>query len=277
MQLIPAALPDADVRQVATLPQTLADSVRVGPYSEVRKGELLRVVPGVARFHVVAGALSIAIEDGADMEAVDALLHGPVTAALIYQRGEMPLHGAALVPPGADRAIVFVGEKGAGKSTLSYALVQRGWRLMNDDLSRIGFPADAPIVYPGRAAVRLCEDACARFGIATAALPRLDGPSVKYRLPEPADKGEPVPLGQIVEIARSDPSGGLEPLMPAEAISLVMRHSYRPTYLRPMGVAARQFQLAAALARDCAIARLTLAAAPDQLADTLTASYILAT
>lgn len=274
MKAVPAALPDADVVQVDHLPRALNQSTRVGPYSQVRTGELLRVVPGVARFHVLGGALRIAIEDGADLEAVDALLHGPVTAALIYQKGDMPLHGAALVPPGANYAVIFVGDKGAGKSTLSYALIQQGWQLINDDLSRIGYPDDLPIVYPGRAATRLCEDACERFGISTAALPRLEGPPVKFRLPEPAGARLPVRVGAIVEIARSSLVGALEPLHPVAAVALLMRHSYRPAYLQPMGVAPRQFELAASLARDCAIARLTLAAPPEQLSNLLTKRYI---
>jgi hypothetical protein len=47
-------------------------------------------------------------------------------------RGRYPLHAAALVAPGGETVLV-PGTKGAGKSTLTLALLERGWSVVSDD------------------------------------------------------------------------------------------------------------------------------------------------
>ena len=47
-------------------------------------------------------------------------------------RGRYPLHGAALVSP-AGETILFSGTKGAGKSTVTLALLERGHDVLTDD------------------------------------------------------------------------------------------------------------------------------------------------
>ena len=79
----------------------------------------------------------------------DAELHtylaGPVFAALAHQRGQPPLHAGALAL--AHGAIAVVGHSGAGKSTTTRGLMQRGLRLMSDDqlivdpLTGLAYPA----------------------------------------------------------------------------------------------------------------------------------------
>lgn len=44
------------------------------------------------------------------------------------------LHGALVVPPGSERAIIALGASGAGKTTLCRTLLEEGWLIGSDDL-----------------------------------------------------------------------------------------------------------------------------------------------
>ena len=97
-------VPGATIREVPFISDVLAGAVPAGEFSVARPGALLRVIPGLARFLVRDGlTIDVAIEPGADRDEVQEFLDGAVLGALIHQRGELPLHAATLVPPGAGR------------------------------------------------------------------------------------------------------------------------------------------------------------------------------
>ncbi|MEY2925837.1 MAG: hypothetical protein RL367_314 [Pseudomonadota bacterium] len=259
------ALPAIAIETVESLPDQLEGAIAVGPYSQARPGAWLRVVPGLARFLVTDGArLQVAIEDGADLDHVMALIHGPATAALIYQRGEFPLHAATLVAPGGDRAVAIMGQKGAGKSTQAYALIDSGWRLLNDDLSRISIVEGRVLVWPGRPGIRLCKDACDRYGLDTGTMARAGGEGEKYVAPVQPLAG-PVALHAMVEIDRG---GGraIEKLASLSAIATVSGHTFRPNYIRALDVAQGQLSLVARIIGSCAVWHLPVGGSPQDFA-----------
>ena len=103
-------VPGATIREVPFISDVLPGAVPAGEFSVARPGALLRVIPGLARFLVRDGlTIDVAIEPGADRDAVQEFLDGAVLGALIHQRGELPLHAATLVPPGAGAAIAIAG------------------------------------------------------------------------------------------------------------------------------------------------------------------------
>jgi len=59
-----------------------------------------------------------------------------VAASLAPARGGALVHGVALVAPGHDVGLVFVGESGQGKTTLARRLA--GWTLLADDTVWVG-------------------------------------------------------------------------------------------------------------------------------------------
>lgn len=65
----------------------------------------------------------------------DNLFVEPVMRTILSRMGLVSFHAAALVKQGA--AVLIMGRKGAGKSSLAGALYQIGWRPLADDLVRI--------------------------------------------------------------------------------------------------------------------------------------------
>ena len=113
---------------------------------QAERGRFLLDVPGVARYLVSAGAL-ITFDRASNSgdEEVTRFLRMTPLAALFFQRCSLAFHAAAASPPslqkgqaeneGKSRAILIAGDSGAGRSTLLAALLQRGWRLLADELA----------------------------------------------------------------------------------------------------------------------------------------------
>src|SRR6266702_2245306 len=194
-------VPDASVLQVAALPTWLAGARQVGPHSQARPGALLRVVPCVARYLVTGGnRIEVAPEASANPTEIVSFLLGGVRGALIHQRGELPLHASTVVPPGGSQAVAICGPSGVGKSTLAAELVQRGWSLLADDLTRVVHANSTVEAWPSSGGIKLTSDAMARLGLRAATLQEAAGGKKVWPT---AAQDRPVPLGWIVLLERS--------------------------------------------------------------------------
>jgi len=132
-----------------------------------------------------------------DASVLRLFLLGSCMGALLLQRGVMPLHGNALA--GSRGAAVLTGSVGAGKSTLSLALLQRGHRLLADDISAVyRDPAGRPQVSSGFPRVKLWADSCALLDVETAGLERIRPELEKYHFPlNGAFAPQPLPLDTV--------------------------------------------------------------------------------
>lgn len=98
----------------------------------VGREEILVSIKGVARYLVQDGRrIIIQREPQAASELVRVFLYGAGFSTLLQQRRLMPLHAGAVVLD--ERAIAFCGATGHGKSTLTAALVARGFVALSDD------------------------------------------------------------------------------------------------------------------------------------------------
>jgi len=86
-----------------------------------------------------------------------------MTLALIRMH-KIIIHCAGLLIPGTDDAVLVCGESGAGKSTISDALMNRGMLFVSDDSVRISGENGVSLVYGSYRQRRLCEDVINREG-----------------------------------------------------------------------------------------------------------------
>ena len=138
-----------------------------------------------------------------DKQFVNATICNIPFAILSILNGIIPLHGSAVAD---ERCVyIFVGEKGAGKSTLAYLLSTYGaFEMMGDDV--IGLSSDGSgekIAMRGTRAMKLCESFCSFEGISKQR--ELYKNWGKYIVDVPhvaTSAGKPV--GQIYSIGRGD-------------------------------------------------------------------------
>jgi hypothetical protein len=154
------------------------------------------------------------------------LILGAAMGVLLHQRGFLVLHASAVEVHG--QAVVFIGNKGGGKSTLAATLQRRGHDLIADDVVAIDFrQAGRPQVLPAFPQLKLWPDAAAAsLGISPEDLPRLTAQLEKrnHRLtqgfvenPLPLKHLYVLGLGSTVEVA---------PLQPQDVLTYLVRHSY---------------------------------------------------
>jgi hypothetical protein len=107
--------------------------------------------------------------EGVSDRDVQALFGEHILRTVLVRRGLVSFHAASLTD--GDGAVLILGDKGMGKSTLSAALQQRGWWSVADDLSRVASESGAWRTFPGLRNTKLLPDSIAALGLAEQALP----------------------------------------------------------------------------------------------------------
>lgn len=192
------------------------------------------------RFRICAGGSTIhcaAVPEVSDRDLFS-LFAEPVMRTILVRRGLLSFHAAALAKDG--RAILIMAEKGAGKSTLSWALQQSGWALLADDLARVDAVDGRWSVFPGHRQTKLTPAAARAFGHAAEAMPvRFDDPGPAASAAQfdkrvidsaglPGDACAAVPLAAFCFLTARDPAAAdirIAPLLPAAAVRQLLEHA----------------------------------------------------
>jgi len=184
-----------------------------------------------ARFQV--GATRVVVDTKHPEEAVLLLLHA-VWSVVLAARGKEVLHGSAVERNG--RAMAILGASGTGKSTACSRLLNRGWRLVADDL--LAFDAVGKVL-PGPPFIRTAADQ------AEGRADHLDAGGKFRRFPIVCP--HPASLAAIIiqdELYRDGAS-----LSGVAAVDAILTQIYGPTLTHP-GQAHRRLELASELAES---------------------------
>jgi hypothetical protein len=223
--------------QVAPVPERLVDPVVSGRFVQASPGRFRLEVPGVASFLATGGTdVSIALAPGAAPVHMRQFLYGSVLGAVLHQRGVLPLHASAVSD--GERAILFAGESGHGKSTLAAAMIDAGYRLLADDVTAVRGMVASP-AYPQ---LKLCSKG--------------HGPLEKELITVP-DRfvREPRPISHVYVLAPDEVDDiALRAASTApDALNLLLEHTYRRTFLDGLGAREANFRACAALARHARV------------------------
>ncbi|MEM0924373.1 MAG: hypothetical protein AAGI13_15090 [Pseudomonadota bacterium] len=201
-------------------------------------------LPEIGAFWVRDGQrIDVSPAEGADPAHIHLYLIGSAIGLLLHQRGMPTLHAATVAREGS--AIAFIGDQGAGKSTLAASLAEAGFSVLGDDTMAISETPRGPVVWPGGGGFKLWRDTLTALALSP-------GPAIANRLdkhftdnPRMAED-RAHPLGAILLL-----EGGphrLERIDPLAAVDLLAQHAYRPEFVPLMGREAAHFQASARLA-----------------------------
>lgn len=155
---------------------------------------------------------------GVEERLVRLPLLGSVLAVLLHQRGFLVQHASAVAINGD--AVVFLGGKGWGKSTLAATLYAQGHELIADDVVALDIDnLRCPAALPGFPQFKLWpESAASSLGEDPELLPRL-APGCEKRARSAADRfsRQPLPLRSIYVLSEG-PVLEIKPLPPQEAM-----------------------------------------------------------
>ena len=252
----------ADVEILFRAPPQLIEA-EPGPWFSIA-GDSVSMKLGGMRY-VVSGGRSIVIEAAADTPPADVRvwLLGTVIAALLHQRGYLPVH-ANVVALGEAGAAAFAGDSGAGKSTLAAWFESRGHRVLADDLCAIApSGGGAPRLFEGIPRVKLWKDALAALGRTSTGLEKVASNLDKYHVPmrTSGQRGSLEPL-QLERVYLLDRAAEGEPLAiqritGSEAARAIMANAYRWSIGQEIQQPRSQFDQSVAVARSATVFRIS--------------------
>lgn len=214
-------------------------------------------VPEIADFLVRDGReILITPAENHDPGMLRLYLVGSAMGMLFHQRGQLVLHGAAVVHP---RGVsVFVGTSGAGKSTLAAHLGASGHAVLADDtLPLVESPGPVFQAWPGSRVFKLWGDALSELGTTTKGLSPIGQRFDKYFVKNPSIAPEALlPLDEIILLDTHDAPPKLESASGIDALGIVSENAYRPEYVPLLGREASHFRLAASLSAVVRVLRL---------------------
>ena len=146
-------------------------------------------------------------------------------AVLLHVRGFLVLHASAIGFDG--KGVIFLGEKGAGKSTMAAALLAVGGRLLSDDVVAITTsPSDERVIASGFPQMKVYPEAASLLThLAGSTLKTLLGSTKQLcRLPDSL-LHPPLPPARIYVLHKGKHLRRV-PMGLGEALTALLRHSY---------------------------------------------------
>lgn len=217
-------------------------------------------IPGVATYHVDAPLKTIYIDINpllTNFEYINTWLYGTVLAYLLQFHNYLVLHGSAILYN--NRAVIFSGNSGIGKSTLAYAISQKGYPVITDDLIVIRQNKTGVLeLMPGKGHVKLWDDALLNFGVSNDNLTKVQNKMGKYIVPVPDILTNPTLMDSFYELNVSEKSSiDIMHMNSLAAFKLLMRNTYRYAMLSPLGKLEAHFLQISQLTKNIKVFSIT--------------------
>jgi HPr Serine kinase C-terminal domain len=223
------------------------------------EGEFLFEVPGVAVFCVRKGK-EIMYEPSCKDHIAQIRLYilGTCMGALLIQRKILPLHGSSFAING--KAYAIIGESGVGKSTLTSALINKGHRMLTDDVIALSIKEyGIPYVNPSYPQQKLWEESLIEFKMDSNNFTSLFARETKYAIPVKNHfMNTPLPLAGVFELVKSKSENvKLIPFNFLERLHILYLHTYRSFLVKRFGLREWHLQFTSSFAKDIQMYRLT--------------------
>lgn len=218
---VPDTIPDAYPLRFPEIRQASATAMRLN-------------IKSVATFYIHDGTtITYSPYEEVTLDELRLFILGTCISALLHQRGLIVLHGNTVSEDGKT-CTVYVGNCGAGKSTLAAQCYQKGQYILTDDISVITFDTDGtPIVIPSFPQLKLWQDSADLLSIDTSTLRQVRPQDKKFAIIV-GDQffNKPLPISRIIELHR--PSVEVKNILGVEKLQFLIRNTYRYPYVKMM-------------------------------------------
>ena len=193
-------------------------------------------VKNIATYCVTNGnKIEVELEDNTDMQLMKIYVTCSCLGFIMLQRNMVAIHGGVIEID--NKAVIFTGDRGAGKSTLTTALREKGYKFISDDVAGIKIKK-VPYVMPGFPYQKLCESAMNKFGYdKKASTSFMSDKEIKYIVPALDEfVYEERELVGIVKLTVGDVEKvTIEELRGSEKLNNIIENIYRGEYIKHLG------------------------------------------
>ena len=234
-------LDDIDNKDVVSISYgKMSDEIK----EEIKQGKRIKLSNNKIWFHIndiatycVTDGNKIEVElcDNADMKLMKIYVMCSCLGFIMIQKKMIAIHGGVIEMD--DKAVIFTGDRGAGKSTLTTALRERGYKFISDDVAGVKIDK-VPYVMPGFPYQKLCESAMDKFGYDKEAfISFMSDKEVKYIVPAMDEfVSEKRELVSIVKLTVGDVDEvTIEELRGSEKLNNIIENIYRGEYIKHLG------------------------------------------
>ncbi|MGH9197652.1 MAG: hypothetical protein ACRD1T_18150, partial [Acidimicrobiia bacterium] len=190
------------------------------PFARIHRsgGALAAWISDAGWFEIDPVRRSISLPSGPDKALLEARLWAVPIAMCMLERGDLPLHAAAVDIGGS--ALVLAAPTFHGKTTLAAGFVRRGFRVLSEDVTCVS-AGGVPSVLPGPAFLRLRRHTHMNLSIPGATVVAEEGAGGRVYVAMDGSQrgtGDPVPLAGILLIRPTAGGFRLEPVARADAM-----------------------------------------------------------
>lgn len=165
------------------LPDNLIEAQYSDDFQQIKRDEYLLTIPDVAKFHV-KNPSEVVIDTYPNADEADVRMYflASILPVLVHQNNLLPLHSCCINVNGS--AFLIGGVSGAGKSTFALGMHRKGYDILNDDVSTIGFDgAGRPLAYIGYRQIKLLTESLESYGYELGDFEKLNTEITKFRFP----------------------------------------------------------------------------------------------
>ena len=195
---------------------------------------------------------------GASQRDIRGFFYASIWAALCHQRGLLPLHASAVQTEAGT--VAFLGDQGAGKSSMAAAMARLGFPLANDDVLVIEAAASGELrAWPFIRRSKLRDDSINVLGGVRAEPETVHVESDKWWMEPPqAATALAKSMHRIYVLERSEAGSPLliEQLVGIEALTALIEHTFRRQLLHSPTQLQQHLTNCNKLARQCPVYRL---------------------
>lgn len=270
--IVASARPDLRIA-LCSLPPVPPEERNAGHF-RVRDGVIDFEIADTVRIRVASrDRIEVDLLDGSREREARLFVTGSAFGAWTFLTGRIPFHCGLVTRAGQGFAIT--GPSGVGKSTLTTALVQRGFGFMSDDVVVFDPVEDGAIeITPSFARIKLWQDAAEHFAIETATLNRLHTKFEKFHVPFPQESViEQARLGGVFRLRFDDEADGVtcRKLDFPEALQELRTNIYRLDLVPALGLEEAAFALVSTILQSVPVYDLARPRDFDRFADTANA------
>lgn len=191
-------------------------------------------VEGVADFYAADGnRIEYSPHKNADSASLELFMNGSVYGAILHQRRVLPLHGSSLIYDASG--VMFCGDSGAGKSSLTTSFCLNGAEFLTDDVTPILFENGRPQIWPKSGKIKLWDDSLRQLKKKKDSLTKIRPENEKYYFEIESNQTEAYPLHTILILqVTKDEEVSFEEVQKVEAFTYLHQEIYRREYLFAM-------------------------------------------